>query len=128
MKRNMIAAKNIDEYIMGFPEDLAIKLEKLRQTIKKAAPNTTEAISYAIPTFKMDGKNLVHFAGYKNHIGFYPGTGAVEAFKNELSGYNLSKGTVQFPLDKPIPSGLISNMVKCCISKHREKAVAKKKK
>ncbi|MFZ1368779.1 MAG: DUF1801 domain-containing protein [Ferruginibacter sp.] len=128
MKRNMIAAKNIDEYIMGFPEDLAIKLEKLRQTIKKAAPNTTEAISYAIPTFKMDGKNLVHFAGYKNHIGFYPGTGAVEAFKNELSGYNLSKGTVQFPLDKPIPSDLISNMVKCCISKHREKAVAKKKK
>ena len=128
MKRNMIAAKNIDEYIMGFPEDLAIKPEKLRQTIKKAAPNTTEAISYAIPTFKMDGKNLVHFAGYKNHIGFYPGTGAVEAFKNELSGYNLSKGTVQFPLDKPIPSGLISNMVKCCISKHREKAVAKKKK
>ncbi|MBK8494747.1 MAG: DUF1801 domain-containing protein [Chitinophagaceae bacterium] len=128
MKRNMIAAKNIDEYIMGFPEDLAIKLEKLRQTIKKAAPNTTEAISYAIPTFKIYGKNLVHFAGYKTHIGFYPGSGAIEAFKNELSGYNLSKGTVQFPLDKPIPSGLISNMVKCCISKHREKAVAKKKK
>ena len=124
----MITAKNIDEYIMGFPEDLALKREKLRQTIKKAAPGSTEAISYAIPTFNMKGKNLVHFAGYKNHIGFYPGSGAVETFKNELAGFNLSKGTVQFPLDKPIPSGLVSTMVKFCISKHREKAVAKKKK
>ncbi|MBK6635138.1 MAG: DUF1801 domain-containing protein [Chitinophagaceae bacterium] len=127
MKRNMIAAKNIDEYIMGFPEDLAIKLEKLRQTIKKAAPNSTEAISYAIPTFKLDGKNLVHFAGYKTHIGFYPGSGAIEAFKNELAAYNLSKGTVQFPMDKPIPSVLVSNMVKFCILKIREQLVVKKK-
>lgn len=128
MKKNMVAAGNIDEYLLEFPEAVKSKLEKLRQVIKKAAPGTTEAISYAIPTFKMDGKNLVHFAGYKTHIGFYPGAGAIEAFKKELGGYNISKGTVHFPLDKPIPAGLVKSMVKFCIGVNRERVVAKKKK
>ncbi len=128
MKKNMVAPKNMDEYLLGFPEEVKSKLEKLRQVIKKAAPGTTEAITYAIPTLKLDGKNLVHFAGYKTHIGFYPGSGAIEAFKKELAGYNISKGTVQFPLDKPIPAGLVSSIVKFCIGMNRERIVAKNKK
>lgn len=127
MKKDMVATKNIDEYLSQFPEDVLIKLEKLRQAIKKAAPAATEAISYGIPTFKLDG-NLVHFAGYKNHIGFYPGAGAIETFRTELAAYNLSKGTAQFPLTKPLPLGLVSKIVKYRVKQNTEKAVAKKKK
>jgi len=125
MKRDMVAAKNIDDYLSAFPQDVVIKLEKLRQAIQKAAPAATEAISYAIPTFKLEG-NLVHFAGYKNHIGFYPGSSGIESFKNELAAYNLSKGTVQFPLDKPLPLGLVTKIVKYRVKQNLEKAKAKK--
>lgn len=108
----MKAAKDIDAYIAGFPSDVQKKLEQLRKTIRKAAPGAIEAIKYAIPTFVLNGKNLVHFAGYKAHIGFYPAPRAIEEFKDELGDYKGAKGTVQFPLDEPLPLDLIARMVK----------------
>lgn len=101
----------IDEYIKIYPSEVQIILEKVRQTIRKAAPEAVEAISYRMPTFKLNGKNLVHFAAFKNHIGFYPIPSGIEAFKEELSAYKQGKGSVQFPLDKPIPYELISRIV-----------------
>jgi uncharacterized protein YdhG (YjbR/CyaY superfamily) len=103
--------KNIDEYIETFPEDVQIILEKMRQTIKKAAPEAEEGISYQMHTFKLNGKNLVHFAAFKNHIGFYPIPSGIEAFKEELSLYKQGKGSVQFPMDKPIPYDLVKKIV-----------------
>ncbi len=101
---------SIDEYIKTFPRDIQDILEELRQTIRDAAPEAKEAISYQIPTFKLNG-NLVHFAAFKNHIGFYPTSSGIEAFKKELSTYKCSKGTVQFPLDKPVPLDLVKRIV-----------------
>jgi len=98
--------KNIDEYIKTFPEQVQIILEKMRQTIRRAAPEAEEAISYQIPTFKLNG-NLVHFAAFKNHVSFFPTARGVEAFKKELSRFKRSRGTVQFPLDRPIPYDLV---------------------
>ena len=92
----------IDSYIEQFPEETREKMENIRQIIKEVAPEANETISYGIPTFKLK-TNLVHFAGYKKHIGFYPTPSGIEAFKQELSEYEVSKGTVKFPLDKPIP-------------------------
>ena len=106
-----IKAKNIDEYIAAFPGDVQNKLQQIRATIRKAAPDAEEAISYGIPTFKLKG-NLVHFAAFKNHIGFYPAPRAIEVFKKELSAYKGGKGTVQFPIDKSLPLSLISRIVK----------------
>lgn len=126
MKKEMVAAKSIDDYLSAFPEDTVLKLQKLREAIQKAAPAATEAISYAIPTFKLEG-NLVHFAGYRNHIGFYPGAAGIEAFEKELSTYNLSKGTVQFPLDKPLPLALVTRIVRYRVKQNLDKAKAKKK-
>jgi uncharacterized protein YdhG (YjbR/CyaY superfamily) len=103
--------KTIDEYIKTFPNDIRKILESVRQTIKKAAPDAEEAISYQIPTFKLNG-NLVHFAAFKNHIGFYPGSKAIEIFQKDLTKYKSSKGAVQFPIDKPIPLSLIQKIVK----------------
>ncbi len=102
----------IDEYIRSFPENIQNILEKMRQTIRKAAPDVVEAISYQMPTFKLNGKNLVHFAAFKNHIGFYPTSSGIEAFKKVLTDYKGSKGTVQFPLDKPVPFDLVEKIVK----------------
>ena len=102
--------ETIDEYIKTFPEDVQRVLEKVRQTIRKAAPEATEAISYQMPTFKLNG-NLVHFAAFKNHIGFYPIPSGIEAFREELSPYIRGKGTIQFPLDRPIPYGLLEKVV-----------------
>ncbi len=102
--------KTIDEYIKTFPENVQIILEKIRQTIRKAAPEATEAISYEMPTFKLNG-NLVHFAAFKNHIGFYPIPSGIEAFKEELSPYIRGKGTLQFPLGKPIPYEMVEKIV-----------------
>jgi len=113
-------ANNIDEYIADFPDDVQKAMEKVRSTIKKAAPRAEEAIAYQIPTFVLNG-NLIHFAGYKNHIGLYPGSKAIEEFKDELSGYKLSKGTVQFPLDKPMPVGLITKITKFCVKRNLAK-------
>jgi uncharacterized protein YdhG (YjbR/CyaY superfamily) len=95
--------ETIDEYIKTFPEDVQVILEKIRQTIRKAAPEAVETISYQMPTFKLNGRNLVYFAAWKNHIGFYPMPSGTETFKNELSPYKGAKGSVRFPLEKPIP-------------------------
>ena len=117
--------KDINSYLFDFPEAVQAMLQNIRQTIAKAAPNAVETISYGIPTFKQYG-NLVHFAGYKNHIGFYPGAGAIETFKKELAAYKLSKGTLQFPLDKKLPLALITKIVKYRVKQDEEKAAAKK--
>jgi uncharacterized protein YdhG (YjbR/CyaY superfamily) len=127
MKTDQTAPKNIDEYIAGFPPEIQEKLEKIRATIRKAAPEAEEAISYMIPTFKLHG-NLVHFAAHKNHIGFYPGAAGIEAFKEELSGYEISKGTVQFPHGKRIPLTLISKIVRFRVTQTLGKAATKGKK
>ena len=102
--------KTIDEYIKAFPPNVQSILEEMRETIRKAAPEAIEAISYQIPTFKLNG-NLVHFAAFKNHIGFYPTSSGIEAFKKELSPYKGAKGSVQFPKDKPIPYDLVKKIV-----------------
>lgn len=104
------AAKDTDAYIQDFPQKIQEKLQLIRQTIQKAAPEAEECINYGIPTFKIHG-NLVHFAAYKTHLGFYPGASGIAEFKKELESYNTSKGTVQFPLDQPLPLELISDMV-----------------
>ena len=103
--------RTIDEYIGIFPRDVQSILEKIRQTIQQEAAGAVEAISYQIPTFKLNGKALVHFAAFKNHIGFYPTPSGIEAFKKELSKYKGAKGSVQFPLDKPIPYDLLKRIV-----------------
>jgi uncharacterized protein YdhG (YjbR/CyaY superfamily) len=120
-------AKTIDEYIAGFPSDVQVILEKIRETIRRAAPTAQETINYAIPTFTLHG-NLVHFAGFKKHIGFYPTPTGIEKFKNELSSYEMAKGSVQFPLDKPIPFDLITEIVKFRVQENMTKAEAKGKK
>lgn len=104
--------KTIDEYINIFPKEVRDLLQTFRQTVKKAAPGAEETISYQMPTFKLNGKNLVHFAAFKSHIGFYPVPSGIEAFKKELSVYKQGKGSVQFPLNKPLPLQLISKIVK----------------
>ena len=102
----------IDEYIRTFPEEVRRELEKMKKTIQEVAPEATEAIRYQMPTFRLNGKNLVHFAAFKNHIGFYPIPSGIEAFKVELSPYKQGKGSVQFPLDKPVPYELVKKIVK----------------
>jgi len=112
---------SIDEYIALFPKDIQKILQELRATIKAAAPDAKEKISYQMPTFDLYG-NLVHFAAHKNHIGFYPTPSGIDAFKNELSVYEGAKGSVQFPLDKPLPLKLISKIVKFRVAENVEKA------
>lgn len=108
--RNNVEFSNIDEYIATFPKDVQKILKQMRATIKAAAPDAEEKISYQIPTFALKG-NLVHFAAYKNHIGFYPGANGIKTFAQELSNYQTSKGTVQFPIGEPLPLDLITNIV-----------------
>lgn len=112
--------KTIDGYIKTFPKDVQLILEKMRQTIQKAAPEATEAISYQMPAFKLNG-NLIWFAAFKNHIGFYPIPSGIEAFKEEVSPYIAGKGTLQFPLDKPITYDLIEKVVIFRIKENLEK-------
>ena len=116
---------NMDEYISGFPEDKQELLQQIQATIKKAAPQAEEVISYGMPAFKQNGM-LVWFAAFKNHIGFYPAPRGIEAFKKELSAYKGAKGSVQFPLDKPLPFSLISKIVKFRMKENKKKALAKK--
>ena len=120
-------AKNIDDYIAGFPEDIQDILQQIRATIRKAAPGAEEAMKYAIPTFVLNGKNLVHFAAFRSHIGFYPTPTGIDAFTKELSQYKQGKGSVQFPLDKPMPLKLITEIVKFNVIRNAEMAVKKKK-
>jgi uncharacterized protein YdhG (YjbR/CyaY superfamily) len=117
----------IDEYIALFPDDVQKKLRKLRAVIKLAAPNAGEKISYQMPAFTLHG-NLVYFAAFKNHIGFYPAPRGIEEFKDELAAYKGAKGSVQFPLDQPIPYELITKIVKFRAKENLEKAEAKGKK
>jgi uncharacterized protein YdhG (YjbR/CyaY superfamily) len=100
----------IAEYIAMFPENIREILTEMKQVIEESAPQAEETISYGIPTFKLNG-NLVHFAAYKKHVGFYPTSSGIKAFKKELSPYRLAKGTVQFPIDKPIPFGIVKKIV-----------------
>ena len=122
MKAERIVARDIDEYIGNFPNDVREILEKIRITIRKAAPRAEEKIGYGIPTFTLKG-NLVHFAAFKKHIGFYPTPSGIEQFKQDLSVYQGAKGSVQFPLDKPIPFGLISKIVKFRVQENLKNAV-----
>lgn len=116
----------IDEYIVGCPKDVQEKLQELRATIRKAAPDAEETLSYQMPTFKLNG-NLVYFAAFKNHIGFYPIPTGIEAFKTELSVYKQGKGSVQFPLDKPLPLKLVTRIVKFRVKENAAQARAKAK-
>ena len=127
MKTNPKAPKTIDDYMAGFPKDVQAILQKIRRTIRKAAPEAEEAISYQMPTFKLKG-NLVHFAAFKNHIGFYPTPTGTEKFQKELAVYKGGKGSIQFPLDQPIPFGLITKIVKFRVKENLAKAAAKGKK
>jgi uncharacterized protein YdhG (YjbR/CyaY superfamily) len=108
---NRSTANSIDEYIAGFPPETQKVLEELRALIKASAPEATETISYAIPTFDLSGHHLVHFAGYEKHIGFYPTGRGIEAFKEELKPYKSGKGSVQFPLGQPMPADLVRRIV-----------------
>jgi uncharacterized protein YdhG (YjbR/CyaY superfamily) len=117
---------SIDEYIALFPDEVQEKLRELRAVIKAAAPEAGEKISYQMPAYTLHG-NLVYFAAFKNHIGFYPAPRGIEQFKDELSAYKGSKGTVQFPLDQPIPYELISKIVKFRVKENIEKVEAKRK-
>ena len=127
MKTTQAPPKNIDEYITGFPPDVQKILQKIRTTIHEAAPEATEKISYQMPTFFLKG-NLVHFAGFKEHIGFYPVPTGIEKFKKELSVYKQGKGSVQFPLDQPMPYDLITKIVKFRVKKNLTAAATKEKK
>ena len=123
----MLASKpiTIEEYIAGFPEDAQKKLKQVHNCIKKAAPKAEETIGYGIPTYKLNG-NLVHFGGYKQHVGFYPAPAGIKAFEKELSVYKSSKGAVQFPLDEPMPVALITKIVKFRVKQNLEKPAKKK--
>ena len=116
----------VDEYISQFPSDVQVKLQALRQLIRDTAPNAVEKISYKMPTYAEHG-NLVHFAAYSRHIGFYPGASGIEAFKEELSRYKGAKGSVQFPLDQPLPEELIRRIVQFRVQENVKKAQEKKR-
>ena len=118
--------KTMDEYINAFPEDVQHILNELRQTIKDVAPEAEETINYQIPTFTLNG-NLVHFAAFENHIGFYPTPSGMEAFKKELSEYKGAKGSVQFPITEPLPLPLIRRIVKFRVKENLERKQKKKK-
>jgi uncharacterized protein YdhG (YjbR/CyaY superfamily) len=115
-----ISANNIDEFIAAYPPAMQEKLRKMRNTIKKAAPAATEAIKYGIPTFVLNG-NLVHFAAYEHHIGFYPAPSGIVEFRKELAPYESAKGSVRFPLDKPLPLALIAQIVKFRVAENMSK-------
>ena len=115
-----IVANTIDEFIAAFPKEVQEKLRKMRDTIRKAAPAATEAIKYGIPTFELNG-NLVHFSGYEHHIGFYPAPSGIAEFKKELAGYESAKGSVRFPLDKPLPLTLVAQIVKFRVAENMAK-------
>jgi uncharacterized protein YdhG (YjbR/CyaY superfamily) len=117
----------IDDYIRQFPPETQSRLNEIRAAIRSAAPEATEKIAYQMPTFFLEG-NLVHFAGYKNHIGFYPTPSGIAEFKEELDSYKNAKGSVQFPLDRPLPINLIKRIVKYRLEEKAKKAALAKKK
>ncbi|MFL7868404.1 MAG: iron chaperone [Anaerolineales bacterium] len=127
MESNKVRFNSIDEYIATFPAEIQKILGELRETIKAAAPEAEEKISYQMPTFALKG-NLVHFAAYKNHIGFYPTPSGIEAFKDELSVYEGAKGSIRFPIEKPLPLELINKIVKFRVAENLNKADRKARK
>jgi uncharacterized protein YdhG (YjbR/CyaY superfamily) len=124
MKTGSTPAKTIDEYVAGFPTKVQRILQEIRSIIRKAAPDAEEAIKYRMPTFVLNG-NLVHFAAFEKHIGFYPTPSGIDAFKDALSAYPNAKGSVQFPLDKPIPFPLIRRIVEFRVKETRAKRAAR---
>jgi uncharacterized protein YdhG (YjbR/CyaY superfamily) len=127
MNADQPTPRTIDEYIAGFPSEIQALLQEIRMTIREAAPEAEEAISYQMPTFRLHG-NLVHFAAFKKHIGFYPAPTGIDEFKAELAAYKGSKGAVQFPLDKPMPLDLIRRIVQFRVKENVAKVVAKRRK
>lgn len=127
MQSDQTTPKNIDEYIAGFPADIQTILQKIRAVIHAAAPEAQEVISYQMPTFRQEG-NLVHFAAFKNHIGFYPTPNGIEQFNNRVAVYKAGKGSLNFPLDQPIPYDLISDITQYRLQENLAKAAAKSKK
>jgi uncharacterized protein YdhG (YjbR/CyaY superfamily) len=126
MKTGSGTPNNIDEYIAAFPHDVQEVLEQIRATIKKVAPDSEEAIKYQIPTFVLNGI-LVHFGAFSNHIGFYPTPSGIDAFKHELAEYKGAKGSVQFPINEPMPLNLIEKIVKFRVKEAKAKSTANKK-
>ncbi|THF72613.1 iron chaperone [Cohnella fermenti] len=124
MDASNLSFATVDEYIACFPTDIQELLLGVRATIREAAPEAAEKISYQMPTFDLHG-NLVHFAAFKNHIGFYPGASGVAAFQQELSAYKGAKGSVQFPIGRPIPHELIARIVRYRVAENKERAAAK---
>lgn len=127
METNSTTPQDIDDYIARFPQRIQEILQTIRATIREAAPEAEETISYQMPTFTLKG-NLVHFAAFKNHIGFYPTPTGTEKFQEQLSVYKGGKGSIRFPLDQPMPLALISEIVKFRVEENLAKAAAKKKK
>lgn len=125
MEQKRARFSSIDEYIAAFPAEIQARLQALRAAIRAAAPEAEERISYQMPTFYLHG-NLVHFAAFKHHIGLYPMPGAITAFQQELSGFVSSKGAVQFPLDRPLPLELVSQIVRFRVAENLRKAEEKK--
>ena len=124
MMTRMATPTTIDEYLSGFEPETRRALERMRALIRSVAPDATETISYAIPTFDLGRHHLVHFAGFAKHIGFYPGSSGIEAFKEELKAYKSAKGSVQFPLDQPLPEDLVRRMVEFRVAENTRGANA----
>lgn len=124
MQNETTKPDSIDSYIGGFPEEIQALLQQVRATIKAAAPEATEAISYQMPTFKLQG-NLIHFAAFKKHIGLYPSSSGTAAFQKELAAYDVSKGTIRFPYGQPIPFELIDRITRFRVQENLERAAAK---
>lgn len=118
--------KTIDEYIDSFPEKTRERLRSVRQVIKEEAPGSEETIKYRMPTFVLNGHNLVHFAGFKSHIGFYPTPSPMDPFREELSSYKMGKGSIQFQEDEPLPLALIRRMVQFRVREIQAKKARKK--
>ncbi|MBN1439142.1 MAG: DUF1801 domain-containing protein [Anaerolineales bacterium] len=128
MKPGEPIPQDIETYVRAFPPDVQAVLRKIRAAIRKAAPDGREAIKYQLPTFTLFGRNLVHYGAFRRHIGFYPTPSGTSEFRKELLPYPVSKGAVQFPLDKPIPFGLIEKIVRFRVKEERERADRKTKK
>ena len=127
MDNNQAGFNSMDEYIATFPEEIRKILEEIRATVRAVAPDAQEKISYQMPTFFLKG-NLVHFAAFKNHIGFYPTPSGTQAFRDEISIYQGAKGSIRFPLDQPMPLDLIRRIVEFRVQENLDKAKAKEKK
>lgn len=125
--RKTTPAKTVDEYLAALPEDARATLEKLRKTIKAAAPKATEVISYQMPGYKYHGM-LVFFAAFKDHCSLFPGSSVISTYKDDLKSYETSKGTIRFPIDKPLPATLVRKLVKARIAENEARAKAKEKK